>query len=161
MNQHERGTDWKLYERLIAAFEAENSGLELSITPNARIIGRKSLKPRQIDVLIDARWGDDLSRRIIIDAKLHKSKLDIKDVESFEGMMSDCEAEHGILVCQSGWSEGAQRRAQDAITIRLLSLEELRENTSWASFDECMLSKPARALAKRVGSMGRAASAGS
>ena len=110
----------------------------MSITPNARIIGRKSLKPRQIDVLIDARWSDDLSRRIIIDAKLHKSKLDIKDVESFEGMMSDCEAEHGILVCQSGWSEGAQRRAQDAITIRLLSLEELRESTSWASFDECI-----------------------
>ena len=138
MNQDKQGADWRLYERLIAAFEAENSGLELSITPNARIIGHKSLKPRQIDVLVDARWGDDLSRRIIIDAKLHKSKLDIKDVESFEGMMRDCGAEHGILVCPNGWSEGAERRAQDAITIRLLSLEELQESTLWASFDECV-----------------------
>lgn len=101
-------------------------------------MGRISQKPRQIDVLLDARWGDDLSRRIIIDAKLYRAKLDIKDVESFEGMMRDCGAERGILVCPNGWSEGAERRAQDAITVKLLSLEELEEKKLWASFDECV-----------------------
>lgn len=129
--------DWRIYERLVAAFEAENSGLELSVTPNARLIGRISQASRQIDVLVDARWGDDLTRRVIIDAKLHRAKLDIKDVESFEGMMKDCGAERGILVCPNGWTSGAQKRAQDAITIKLLSLEELQEQTSWASFDLC------------------------
>lgn len=88
-------------------------------------------------MLIDARWGDDLSRRIIVDAKLRKKKLDIKDIESFEGMMRDCGAGHGILVCPSGWSEGARRRAQDTITISLMSLDELEKQTSWASFDRC------------------------
>lgn len=138
MSKLKHEDNWRLYERLVAALEAENSGIELSVTPNARIKGCISHKSRQIDVLIDARWGDDLSRRIIVDVKFHGRKLDIKDVESFEGMMKDCEAAHGILVCPKGWSRGAKRRAQDAITIKLLTLEEIEEKTSWASFDECV-----------------------
>lgn len=130
--------NWHLYERLVAAFETENTGIDVTITPNARIVGRISQIPRQVDVLIDARWGDDISRRIVVDAKLRKTKLDIKDIESFEGMMKDCGAERGILFCPSGWTEGARRRAQDAITIKLLSLDELEETTSWAHFDECL-----------------------
>ncbi len=138
MNEPKQEESWRLYERLIAALEAENSGVELSVTPNAQIRGSISRESRQIDVLIDARWGDDLSRRIIVDAKLYKRKLNIKDVESFEGMMKDCAATYGILVCPKGWSEGAKRRAQDAITIKLLTLEEMEAKTSWASFDECI-----------------------
>lgn len=109
----------------------------MSITPNARIIGHISGQERQVDVLIDARWGDDISKRIIVDAKLHRTKLDIKDVESFEGMMKDCRAQRGILVCPKGWTEGAERRAQDAITIKLLSPDEMDDYTAWAHFDEC------------------------
>jgi hypothetical protein len=52
-------------------------------------------------------------------------------------MMKDCGAERGILVCPNGWTSGAQKRAQDAITIKLISLEELQEQTLWASFDLC------------------------
>lgn len=130
--------NWRLYERLAVAFEAENSGIELSVSPNARIEGFISRKSRQIDALIDARWGYDLSRRIIVDAKFHRRKLDVKEVESFEGMMKDCRAAHGILICNKGWSEGAKRRAQDAITIKLLTSEEIEERTSWASFDKCI-----------------------
>jgi len=130
--------NWRIYERLVSAFQAENSGVELSVTPNARIKGLVSLRSRQVDVLIDARWGDDFSRRVIVDAKFHGRKLNIKDVESFEGMMKDCSAAHGILVCPKGWSQSAKRRAQDAITIKLLTLEDLEEKTSWASFGECI-----------------------
>ena len=90
----EQTSNWRLYERLAAAMVAENSGIELSVTPNAQIVGGISKESRQIDVLIDARWGDDLTRRVIVDAKLYRSKLDIKDVESFEGMMKDCGADH-------------------------------------------------------------------
>lgn len=102
--------NWRIYERLVAAFEAENVGVEMTITPNARVRGDISQQERQIDVLIEARWGDDI-RRIIVDAKLHRAKLDIKDVESFEGMMKDCRAKRGILVCPNGWTDGARRRA--------------------------------------------------
>jgi hypothetical protein len=135
---HPTDKTWRLYERIVAALEAENVGIEMSITPNAKIVGGISLQERQIDVLIDARWGDDISKRIIVDAKLYRTKLDIKDVESFEGMMKDCGAERGVLVCPNGWTEAAQRRARDAITVKLLALEEIEESTVWAHFDDCL-----------------------
>ncbi len=130
--------DWRVYERIVAAVEAEQSGIDLSVTPNAEIIGCITGVRRQIDVLIDARWGDDdVETRTIVDAKRYRSKLDVKDVESFEGMMKDCRAQRGILVCPHGSSEAARRRAQDAITITLLSPEEVDE-FPWAQFDPCM-----------------------
>lgn len=118
-----------MYERFTAAFVSENAGIEVSVTPNAKIVG-KSRVGRQIDVLVDARWGDKRSRRVIVDAKMYGRKLDIKDVEAFEGMMRDCRADRGILFCPSGWTGGAKRRAQDAITIQMMSLEELEATTS-------------------------------
>jgi Restriction endonuclease len=134
---HSNEPHWRLYERAVAAFMAENEGIDVSPTPNAPIIGCITGIARQVDVLLDARWGDDLSRRMIVDAKYHGAKVDINDIESFEGMMKDCRAERGILVCPNGYTDGAKRRAQDAITIRVLTLDELRESTSWASFEEC------------------------
>jgi hypothetical protein len=137
-NEQESEADWQIYERLVGAFYAENSGIEVSVTSNARLEGQISGIPRQIDVLIDARWGDNLSRRIIVDAKYRGRKLTVNDIERFEGMMKDCRAEHGILICPNGWSQGAKRRAQDAITIHLLSLAELEARTSWASIEKCI-----------------------
>lgn len=131
------GSNWRLYERFVAALRAENEGIDVSVTPNAPIVGCITGIERQVDVLIDARWGDDISRRIIVDAKHYRAKIDIKEVESFEGMMKDCRAERGIIVCPNGCTDGAKRRIQDAITITTITLAELRESTSWASFDEC------------------------
>jgi hypothetical protein len=128
---------WRLYERIVAAIEAENADFEMSITPNARIIGCLSGRKRQVDVLIDARWEDNISRRILVDAKRHKRKIDIKDVEAFEAMMKDCRAERGILVCPNGFTEGAKRRVQDAITINILTLDEV-DDLDLTSWDECL-----------------------
>jgi hypothetical protein len=132
----ERG--WRIYERIVAAVQVEESGIDLSLTPNAEIIGCITGVRRQIDVLIDARWGDDgAETRTIVDAKHYRSKLDVKDVESFEGMMKDCRARRGILVCPNGASEAARRRARDAITITLLSTDDVDE-FPWAQFDPCV-----------------------
>jgi hypothetical protein len=137
-NHKEEQPDWRLYERIVAAVEAQYLGIEMSIIPNARIIGCLSGKKRQIDALLDARWGDDISRRIIVDAKRYKTKVDIKDVESLEGMMRDCGAKYGILICPKGCTEGARRRAQDAITIKILALDEVDAFFSSISFDKCL-----------------------
>jgi len=117
---------------------AENEGIEMSTTANARITGSISSTSRQVDVLIDARWGDDLSRRLIVDAKRYRGKVDIKDVEGFEAMMLDCRAQRGIIVCPNGWTEGARRRAQDAVTILLLPLEAVEADAWAAHFDDCL-----------------------
>ena len=74
-----------MYERLVASFEVEDAGMDASVTPNASLIGSISGVPRQIDVLVDARFENDSTRRIIFDAKRRSRKVDVKDVESFEG----------------------------------------------------------------------------
>lgn len=129
-------TNWRNYERFVARLMAEEANYDATVIPNARLTGSISGIERQIDVLIDSRFGDDAFRRVIVDAKRRNRALNIKDVEEFEGMMRDVEAHHGILVCPKGHSPAALRRAQDAITIRLVPLSDL-ENLKLMSWDAC------------------------
>ncbi|SIO28515.1 restriction endonuclease [Paraburkholderia phenazinium] len=128
--------DWRLYERILTCFEIEASGLDVSVTPNAKIIGSISGVARQIDVLVDARWEEGVQRRIIFDAKLRKRKVDVKDVESFEGMMRDVQASRGVLVCSSGYTEAALARAQQSIEIRIVTADEAEE-LDFSMIDPC------------------------
>jgi len=117
--------DWRLYERFVAGLMADSASDDLTVIPNAKLIGCISGVERQIDVLVDAKWDENTKRRVIVDAKRYKKKIDIKDIETFEGMMKDCRSEYGVIVCPNGYTPAAKRRAQDAITIRLIPLSEL------------------------------------
>jgi hypothetical protein len=133
---------WKTYERLVAGWCSEwYSSTDISVTPNAKIIGKISGVYRQVDVLIDTRFESCTNRRIIVDAKRTHRKIDIKDIEEFEGMMRDCSATHGILVCINGYTDGAKRRSQDLITLTIKTADELSEfnPTNWdtCSSDTC------------------------
>lgn len=131
---------WKIYERIVGFFEIENhANTETGVTLNAKIIGAHSGIERQVDCLIDLRFGRDKDRRIIVDAKRYKSKVDINDVERFHGMMIDCEAAKGILVCPSGWTDGAFKRASDLIEIKLLSLEDVENAWEYSVVEECCI----------------------
>lgn len=128
---------WKEYERLVSILTAEEYGNEeLTVIPNARIRGRISDRKRQIDVLVDYRFKNDLSRRIIFDAKDRKRPVDIKEVESFEGLMRDVQATNGVIVCTNGYTKSALRRAQEHIKIKLLNYDEV-ENIDFGSWDLC------------------------
>jgi hypothetical protein len=117
--------EWELYERLIARMMADQIPTDYCVTPNARLVGRISQRSRQIDVLIDLRHDTDNSRRIIVDAKKHSRKIDVKEVEAFQGLMDDVAATHGYLVCPNGYTKAAERRAQSSISIRLVPLNRL------------------------------------
>jgi hypothetical protein len=109
-----------VYERCVAAFAAnEHGNFDVIVQPNVILIGAISGEKRQVDVLVDRRWSQDQISRIIIDAKEWTRKVDIGDVEKFEGMMKDCRANRGVLVCTQGYTEGALNRAQDAISIKI------------------------------------------
>ena len=114
---------WELYERLIARLMADQISTDYCVTPNARLTGRISQRSRQIDVLIDLRHDTDNSRRIIVDAKKHSRKIDVKEVEAFRGLMDDVAATHGYLVCPNGYTKTAERRAQSSVSIRLVPLD--------------------------------------
>lgn len=128
--------DWRVYERVAACFEIDAAEMDVSVTPNASLIGEISGVKRQIDILVDARWGEGASRRIIFDAKLRKRRLDVKDIESFEGMMRDVRASRGVLVCPNGATKAAIRRAERSIDIRVVSTEESME-LDYAAIDPC------------------------
>lgn len=129
--------DWRLYERFVATLHAKESSREKTIIPNAKLIGCISGVERQIDLLIDARLQEEISRRVIVDAKFRGRKIDVKDVESFEGMMKDCRAHRGILVCSNGYTPAALRRAQELITIKLVTPKELESFDPTSSWGLC------------------------
>jgi len=140
-----RSRDWRTYERFVASLCKPSD--DLTVTPNAKLIGAISGTPRQIDVLVDARFQEDASRRVIVDAKRWKKKVDVTDVEAFGAMMEDCRASRGILVCSAGFTAAAKRRAQDRIGLRLLPISELRylDLESWEGcIGSCQTSKRRR-----------------
>ncbi|MDP1979396.1 restriction endonuclease [Undibacterium sp.] len=128
---------WQRYERLVARLVADQLSTAYCVTPNAKVEGKLSNQQRQIDVLIDSRHDTDNRTRVIIDAKMHKRPVDIKEVEAFQGLMNDVGATHGYLVCPNGSTSGAERRAQEAISIRLLPLDRL-ENFDPSTWPSCL-----------------------
>lgn len=127
--------DWEVYERLIARMIADQERTDLCVTPNARIVGRITGSSRQIDVLIEARHGPD-ERRIIVDAKKQRRKLDVTDVEAFRGLMEDVGATHGYLVCPNGYTKAAEVRAQTLVSIRIVPLDRM-ENFDPSTWPHC------------------------
>jgi hypothetical protein len=137
MNEVDNIPSWLVYERCVAAFASEeHCSFDTIVQPNVMIKGAISGEPRQIDVLIDCRWKQSSTSRIIIDAKEWANAVDIGDIEKFEGMMRDCRAHRGIIVCTKGYTKGAMRRAQDAINIKILSLSDIEE-FSWL-YEPCL-----------------------
>src|SRR5258707_968864 len=105
--------DWRIYDRFVARLQADEVAQDMTVVANARLKGAISGVKRQIDVLLDFRFDDDLSRRVIVDAKRRKRPINVKQVEEFEGMMRDVRATRGIIVCPNGYSQAAHRRAQE------------------------------------------------
>jgi hypothetical protein len=133
-------TNWETYERMIARLVADQSATDLCATPNARIKGRISGRSRQIDVLIEARHDTDNTRRIVVDAKNRKRKIDITDVESLLGLMADVNATHGYLVAPAGYTSAAEKRTQTAVSIRIVPVDRL-ENFDPSTWPRCKSSR--------------------
>lgn len=127
---------WEIYERMIARIMADQISTDLCVTPNARIVGKISGRSRQIDALIDARHQADNARRIIIDAKKRQRKIDVTDVEAFRGLMEDVGATHGYLICPSGHTKAAEKRAQMAVSIGLVPLDYI-EHFDPSNWPQC------------------------
>jgi hypothetical protein len=102
--------DYAKLEKLVAKIQQQ-------LAPNAKIEhdvhldGRKSGRKRQIDVLMTQQVGQ-YSIRIVIDCKDYKSRVDVKGVEEFWGLVDDVGAQKGVLVCPVGFTAAAKARAQ-------------------------------------------------
>lgn len=119
--------DWKEYEQEIEAyFRAEYPSA--SIRANAKIEGKFSGVPRQIDLLIE-EIACDMTIRIVVDAKWRNHKLDVKEVEEFLGLAKDVSAHKAIMIAPEGYTDAAISRAQrdDAdLLLDVLNVKELK-----------------------------------
>jgi hypothetical protein len=87
------------------------SGIENAKTENdIKLIGKSGTK-RQIDVFIKGNiYAFEV--KILVDSKNYSNPVDIKEVESIIGMVEDVGANLGVIVCPSGFTDGAKRRAE-------------------------------------------------
>ncbi|MFO7853313.1 MAG: restriction endonuclease [Bacteroidota bacterium] len=126
--------NWNDYEKEIQA-QFQEMYPEGEITHNTTLPGRYSKIERQIDVLIEDYVTDDRIR-IIVDGKYFSENIDVKEVESFIGMMQDVAADKGLIVTQKGYSPAAIQRAYNdtsRIELDILNFEELKQFQSFGA----------------------------
>lgn len=84
-----------------------------------KVQGRHSLTDRQLDAA--AYRPRDSRPFLIADAKRHSVKMDVREVDTFVGMVDDVGAGMGLLVAPKGFTEAARRRAK-ASSVRVWTL---------------------------------------
>lgn len=120
--------EWKRYEDAIASRLSRLVNLPgAEVLVDQKLPGLISGVERQIDVLLTGEI-EGSSLMWIVDCKHYSKNIDIKDVETFLGMLKDVGAQKGILVTTTGYSDGAVRRARhdnSEIDLWIVNFEEL------------------------------------
>lgn len=120
--------NWSDYENEIFEF-FRSTFPDAEIRRNVPVEGRYSKVSRQIDILIEDYIAGNRFRTIV-DGKFFSSKIDVKEVECFIGMLNDVEAHKGILITQKGYSKAAINRAhydQLDLDLDILNFKELKQ----------------------------------
>jgi len=100
---------WREYERQVYA-EIISKDPGAKVDYDVRLPGRRSGAPRQIDVLITERTSS-CEIATAVDAKHHTRPIDVKEVESFIGLLNDVSVDRGVMISVSGLhGSGAQPR---------------------------------------------------
>jgi hypothetical protein len=124
--------DWKLYENAIA--EIEESLENCEVKQNYKPIGKLSGVQRQVDVWLSTKIGNNHEVTVAIECRRYNKPVAIKDVEAFVGFLEDVGANKGVMISHSGYTEGAQKRAEAAgIDLKILTVEEA-EDFDWEEF---------------------------
>lgn len=109
------GTNWKKFERLVAAIHSAE-------TQGATIIWNDTINGRQFDVTLRFKAGlhDYLT---VIECKDYKEKIPVEKIDAFVTKARDVNASKAIFVASSGYQSGCFTVA-DRHGITLLTLDE-------------------------------------
>ena len=121
---------WKRFEELAAEIQKDLSP-QAEVALNQHLMGKRSNQSRQIDIVVKQKIGQ-FDILIVIDCKDYKHPLDVREVESFIGMVEDVGANKGALISVKGFTKAAKTRAKDS-GINLYSLLDAK-NEEWGSF---------------------------
>jgi Restriction endonuclease len=115
------------YEDGVAELLAQKFDGRGQVERDVRLPSRSGGKDRQIDILIRVPLADMGEELMVVDCKRYGTKVDIKDVEAFIGMVEDVGAAIGLLVTTEGYTVGATGRAAAArgIRIEVVRVEDL------------------------------------
>lgn len=103
---------WKDFEKLIAQIYSELSP-QAKVTHNDKIRGVDSKTDRQIDVSIRFNIAGHSILTVIQAKDYRKTTADINDVGEFASVIKDIRANKGILICRSGFTQGAMDLAKN------------------------------------------------
>lgn len=110
MTNKDKNPDWKDLEYLVAMIQKQLSP-DASVQHNVMLDGVDSETKRQIDILVEQNIGQ-YTMQIVIDCKDYSKPVDVKGVEEFQGLVQDVRAHKGALVCPSGFTKAALKRAK-------------------------------------------------
>lgn len=114
---------WQEYQEAAALLyeQLDNFGI---VRRSVMIPDKVTGQPRQIDVLVELKAYSH-TLRLVVDAKFHQEKLDVKDIEEVLALADAVKASQAVIVAANGWTEPAARKAEFAnLTLRLLTLED-------------------------------------
>lgn len=106
----EKLPDWKELEHLVMMIQKQLSP-DAIVRHDVKLDGIDSETKRQIDVLVEQNIGQ-YTMRIVIDCKDYSKPIDVKGIEEFNGLVQDVRAHKGALVCPSGFTKAALKRAK-------------------------------------------------
>jgi len=106
----DKNPDWKDLEYLVAMIQKQLSP-DANVQHNVMLDGVDSEVKRQIDILVEQSIGQ-YTMQIVIDCKDYSKPVDVKGVEEFQGLVQDVRAHKGALVCPSGFTKAALKRAK-------------------------------------------------
>lgn len=101
---------WKKFEEFVANIQ-EHLTPNTKVTKNEYLLGKSGVK-RQVDVVVRYNLGQ-FNLLVVIDCKDWTNPVDIRDVGCFADFVEDVGANKGAIVCNSGFTSGALKRAQE------------------------------------------------
>jgi Restriction endonuclease len=114
---------WQEYQDAVADLYEQLDDLGIvhrSVTIKDKITGQA----RQIDVLVEMKAYEH-TLRMVVDAKFHSEKIDVKDVEEVLALADAVKANQVIIVAANGWTEPAGKKAEfHNCSLRLFTLED-------------------------------------
>jgi hypothetical protein len=117
---------WQEYEQIAAQLFEAAEGIG-TVRRNVFIPDNVTGQPRQVDAWLEVETKG-IRLGVLIDAKYHKRKVDVKDVEEVAALAEAVGASQSILVCPNGWTEPAKKRAAfSRLSLKLLTMEEAVE----------------------------------
>lgn len=121
--------EWSKYKKIVAQIHKTLSP-NANITHNDKILGFESKILRQIDVSIRQKIGP-YEILIIVQCKDYTNKVDINDVGEFITVIKDIRANKGVVVSNSGFTEGAINLAKEN-NVSLCSVFDA-QNKDWST----------------------------